>query len=186
MTELEIMQRAKMYIDKLANGIDPFTDEPVPEGDTIKQIRISRCLFYVSDVLRKVIENGGQIKKTKKPVFKISPEELSNYEFSQHPTTVSEITRRINDLVDTGNMPKLRYSAITSFLTENGFLEQRENEFGKMTRFPTDKGLSIGITTETRNSDHGPYMVTMYNTNAQQFILDHFFAIVNLNDNTKD
>lgn len=26
MTELEKMQRAKMYIDKLANGVDPLTD----------------------------------------------------------------------------------------------------------------------------------------------------------------
>ena len=61
MTELEIMQRAKMYVDKLANGINPLTDQPAPEGDTVNQVRISRCLFYVSDVLRRVIENGGQV-----------------------------------------------------------------------------------------------------------------------------
>ena len=28
-TELETMKHAKEYIDKLANGIDPFTDKPV-------------------------------------------------------------------------------------------------------------------------------------------------------------
>ena len=27
MTELEIMQRAKMYMDKLAQGIDPISDQ---------------------------------------------------------------------------------------------------------------------------------------------------------------
>lgn len=27
-TELDTMKHAKEYIDKLANGIDPFTDKP--------------------------------------------------------------------------------------------------------------------------------------------------------------
>ncbi|MBP5166657.1 MAG: hypothetical protein ILP09_05290 [Oscillospiraceae bacterium] len=50
MTELETLQRAKMYLDKLANGIDPLTDRPAGENDRIHQARISRCLFYVSDI----------------------------------------------------------------------------------------------------------------------------------------
>ena len=36
MTELEIMQHAKGYLDKLAKGIDPLTDQEVPEDDVIK------------------------------------------------------------------------------------------------------------------------------------------------------
>lgn len=35
MTELETIQRAKMYMDKLANGINPIDDTRVPEDDTI-------------------------------------------------------------------------------------------------------------------------------------------------------
>ena len=34
---------------------------PDNEDDVINNVRISRCLFYVSDVLRQVIENGGVI-----------------------------------------------------------------------------------------------------------------------------
>ena len=59
MTDLETMQRAKMYIDKLAQGINPLDDSAIPEGDIINNVRLSRCLFYVSDVLRQVIDNGG-------------------------------------------------------------------------------------------------------------------------------
>ena len=58
-TELEILIHAKGYLDKLANGINPLTDEPLPETDVVNQVRISRCLFYVSGVLRQVIEQGG-------------------------------------------------------------------------------------------------------------------------------
>ncbi len=62
MTEIETMQRAKMYVDKLANGINPITDQPVSEADCVNHVKVSRCLFYVSDILRRVIENGGNKK----------------------------------------------------------------------------------------------------------------------------
>ena len=51
MTDFEIMQRAKMYIDKMTNGINPITEQYVRDEDMINNVRISRCLFYVSDVL---------------------------------------------------------------------------------------------------------------------------------------
>ena len=35
MTELEIMQHAKSYLDKLANGINPLTDQPATDSDCI-------------------------------------------------------------------------------------------------------------------------------------------------------
>ena len=82
MTELEIMERARLYMEKLANGINPLTDEPVGEDDVINNVRLYRCFFYVTDVLRQVIENGGVesagpvAKKKKLPVLKPSPRPL--------------------------------------------------------------------------------------------------------------
>ena len=61
MTELETMQRAKMYMDKLAQGIDPITDRELPEDSALNNVRLARCFFYVSDVLGQVIANGGMI-----------------------------------------------------------------------------------------------------------------------------
>lgn len=43
MTELEKMQRAKMYIDKLANEVDPLTDAEVTSDSTLNNVRISKC-----------------------------------------------------------------------------------------------------------------------------------------------
>ena len=60
-TDQEIMQRAKLYIDKLANGINPLTDEPLREDDIVNNVRISRCLFYVSGVLEKVTTRVGSL-----------------------------------------------------------------------------------------------------------------------------
>ena len=40
MTELETMQRAKMYLDKLARGVDPITDRELPEDAPGSERRI--------------------------------------------------------------------------------------------------------------------------------------------------
>ncbi|MBO4423535.1 MAG: hypothetical protein J5879_08855 [Clostridia bacterium] len=185
MTELETMQRAKMYIDKMANGIDPVSDKRVPDSDCINQVRVSRCLFYVSDVLRKLIENGGSAErsyKVKKTAFSITPEELKKYVFDTNPVTVSEITKRINALVDPEAMTKLKYSSITSFLMQSGLIVEERYANGNKAKVPTADGKSIGISREERNGMNGAYFVTVYNTEAQKFILDNICAIIEINN----
>ena len=51
MTELETMQRAKMYLDKLAQGIDPITNQEMAEDSVLNNVRLARCFFYASGVL---------------------------------------------------------------------------------------------------------------------------------------
>ena len=185
MTELETLQRAKMYLDKMANGIDPLTDQPVSENDCINQVRISRCLFYVSDILRRVIENGGNVGKTtsvKKQPFAISYEELKGFHLSDTPIPVSEITRRINELIDPAAVTKLKHTSITTFLLHSGFLLEEQTAEGKTRKIPTAHGRCIGITTEERVYQSGTYHVTVYNVHAQQFILDNMDAIIEINN----
>ena len=42
-TEFEKMQREKMCIDKLANGIDPLTDNEMTDDRRLNDLYISRC-----------------------------------------------------------------------------------------------------------------------------------------------
>lgn len=86
MTELEIMQRAKMYMDKLAQGIDPISDQEMPEDSVLNNVRLARCFFYVSGVLDQVIACGGNVKKTPKKDFYVTEEELRRIAVSQEPT----------------------------------------------------------------------------------------------------
>ena len=66
MTELETLERAKMYMEKLANGINPIDGSTIPDEDVVNNVRLSRCFFYVADVLRQIIDNGG-VAPQKKP-----------------------------------------------------------------------------------------------------------------------
>ena len=98
MTELEKIEYTKSFIDKLANGINPLDGTPVPDGELLNNVRISRCMFYVSDILRQVIENGGvkPQKKEKKAPFEITSEQLERFEYSDRPIALSEISGRLS------------------------------------------------------------------------------------------
>ena len=83
MTELEIMQRAKVYMEKLAQGIDPISDQEIPEDSVLNNVRLARCFFYVSGVLEQVIANGGRVVSTPQKDFSITDEELRRVNPSQ-------------------------------------------------------------------------------------------------------
>lgn len=71
MTALDVMKHAKSYIDQLANGIDPISGKAISPDCVLNQVRLVRCLFYVSDILRQVIENGGQVVAKKRSGKKV-------------------------------------------------------------------------------------------------------------------
>ena len=65
MTDLDIMQRAKVYMEKLAQGIDPISDQEIPEDSVLNNVRLARCFFYIhicslnnSDYLQKARKYG--------------------------------------------------------------------------------------------------------------------------------
>ena len=187
MTELEKMQRAKMYIDKLANGINPLDDMSVGADDIVNNVRISRCLLYVSDILGQVIGNGGNIAKrssnSSKTDFFIPNENISNFRFSDKPIPISEIANRLNELTDLDRCKKITYKAITSWLIEIGALEIIEDFNGKQTKNLTAQGFELGISKEKRTGMRGEYTVIIYDRDAQQFILDNIEAIVEFKRN---
>ncbi len=181
-TEIEVLQRAKMYIEKLANGIDPITDREAKEDDCINNVRLSRCFFYVANVLGKVIENGGEVSAPKKKAgtmpFSVTEEELKKYEFSDSPIALSEIVRRINAVCEKEGMKKLTYNNLADWLMSVNILEYTTKSDGTTTKYPTEQGKSLGLTIEKRQSMRGEYMVVVYDRTAQAFIIDNMDAVV--------
>ncbi len=174
MTEIEIIARAQMYLEKLANGVNPLTNEEVAENDVVNNVRISRCLFYVSGILGQITSTGSfEIKKSE---FTLSP-----HEYSQTPLTVSEITKRLNQLVNPLQSSTLKNGIITEWLTQSGMLSNIIVN-SKSKKRVTDSGRNIGIISEQRVGQQGtPYEAIMYDLNAQHFIVDNIGAIIALN-----
>ena len=144
MTELEKIEYAKSFIDKLANGINPLDDTPVPDGDIANNVRLSRCFFFVSEILRQVIENGGtsvaRPSKQRKKEFSLTEEERAKIQISDRPLYVSEIAARLNEAVDSDTTKKISASTINSWLQGQGFLELLVSGDGKKKKVPTGHG----------------------------------------------
>ena len=181
MTELEKIKYAKQAVEKLANGINPFTGQGVPNDDTLNQVKVSRCLFYVADILRQVAENGGVGKKGKKSAkqpFSLSPDFLRYFQFSSTPISLTEFLERLNSLIDKDNTKKLSFNTLSGWLIEMGFLKMVVAADGRNTRRPTTAGNALGIHTESRMGQQGSYTVVVHTKEAQQFILDNLDAVV--------
>lgn len=188
MTEMETLQRAKMYMEKLANGINPLDGEAIPDGEVVNHVRLSRCFFYVADVLRQVIENGGVTpqKKPKKEPFCLSMEQRASFDYSDTPIPISEVSKRINMLVASDNMATLPYRAIRDWLVSLGMLEEVLGSDGKPTKRPTQQGERVGIILESRTGLNGPYFVTVYHLAAQHFIVDNLDAVIAFENSKKE
>lgn len=178
MTELETMQRAKMYMDKLAQGIDPISNREVPEDSMLNQVRLARCFSYVSDVLGRVIANGGTVGAHTRTVdFSITPEQLAMVQIMDYPVRITEFVDALSQAVGDPQMKKPNVKRITDWLLESGLMAQVSGQDGKNHRIPTERGFNLGMSTRLRQTRDGEYQAVYYDRNMQRFLLDNLRVI---------
>jgi len=179
MTEIEKILYAKSFIDKMANGVNPLDNTPIPEGELLNHVRISRCLFYVSELLEKMAETGGEKKKTEPKIpFFATEEQIAKFDYTFHPITASEIIKRMDEAVGNPRMKSVAVQFVNRWLIEEGYLfNDSEVISGKPQKMPTQKGSGLGITATLKEGKAGPYMSLQYSTQAQKFIVKNINAI---------
>lgn len=181
-TEMDKLKRAKEYIEKLAKGIDPFTDKELEQGAMLNNDRLSRCFLYVAGVLRKVIENGGTIGRgagEQRPFF-ITDEELKRVSISETPIPISILIKAINEAACDPIRKKLSVITVTNWLLRKGYFTEQETEPGKHKKLLTDKSRSIGMSSEQREGAKGAYEIMLYDKRAQKFLLDNMKSILEM------
>ncbi|WP_254842185.1 hypothetical protein [Fibrobacter sp. UWB11] len=181
-----------MYLRKLSCGVNPLTEESLPEGDACRQDRISKCLTYVADYLKQkvmpVMERQEKAKAPKPPkILKprmvrdaadkelvFTPEMLSKFEVSEEPVSVSGIVRRLNFLIpqESGMMP-LVYADVAEVLSKEGILLKQEGDKGKDLNLPTPHGEELGFAKVEADIRGHHSIYTKCNVDAQKFILNN-------------
>lgn len=189
MFDLEVLNHAKSYINLLANGVNPLTGEVVEEDTTLNHVRLSRCFFFVSEVLEEVISNGGVVGGgpvvEKKMKFTITEQEIARVPISNSPIGITDFCDIITNTVGNHKMTRLQTTKVTDWLENKGFLQSKLDHDGKNKKVPTDMASQIGITQEKRTSEKfGEYDVNVYHPIGQQFILDHLQEML-VTDSTK-
>lgn len=175
--DINLVSHAKDYIDDLARGVNPLTKEAVSEQDVINNVKISRCLFYVSEVLGEVITNGiTPAKKVKKQDFTPEFLDISKIVISKTPVSVSIIVKNINE-IKPENMTALKTTAVTNWLVDINMLSVVQIN-GKNHKRPTQNAQEIGIFQQEKQGQYGIYTAVLYSESAQKFIIDNLDSII--------
>ena len=184
--ESKILERAEMYLRKLACGVNPLTEETLPENDTCRQERISKCLLYVADYLQQIVCPKPKAAKAEKPLtpkrkreqanqeLALTEETLTKFEFSEEPLSLSGIVRRVNALIPEGSgMMPLMYADVAEVLTQEGYLQKQEGVAGKETNLPTPQGEEKGFVRAEADIRGHFSIYTKCNMDAQKFVIEN-------------
>ena len=173
------MQRAKMYMDKLAQGVDPITNQTIPEDSVLNNVRLARCFFYVSGVSEQVINNGGTVGQRVKTLnFSITPEQCARVKIMDYPVRITGFVDAVYAAVENGDMKKPNLRKITDWLLSVGFLTQVTGADGKVQRVPTEQGMRMGMRTEKRQTKDGEYLAVLYDSHMQRWLLQNLGEIL--------
>jgi len=186
MAEIEKLRQAKICMDKLAEGIDPTSGTVLPNDTLLNNINFSRCFFFVSDILGQVIENNGYIAGRSRnnamlPPFALPDNMRDKIDITSSPAMIRSFTARINGLVDDSVMQRLKVTAFTTWLVNNGFLyEETIND--KKRKKPTKTGEELGIYSEARDGQFGSYVAVLYKESAQRYLVSNLDQIIEISN----
>lgn len=172
----ELLQHANLYIQKLAKGINPIDNTPIPKDDIVNNPQISECLLFVSKFLEESLNNKPKSKSSKKDNFYITNEELRDLEFSEKPIYISDLVAKINKFKPSEDMKNLSYANVAEWLVKNEYMDYTKE--GSNKKYPTEKGEKIGIYTEILKGRTGFYKAVFLNINAQKFIIENIDSII--------
>ena len=161
------------WIKKLANGINPIDGSYLADNDIVNNVHISRCLFYVAELLEETGKRKSSSAKQYEKEFNLTAEELSRVSITDK-STITLFIKEINKVIP-DNMKPLAVSSVTNWLVRVGYLVEILKSDGHKAKIPSELGKSIGISSEQKSGPNGEYLSVIYDANAQRFILDNLF-----------
>lgn len=196
MEKLQVIQRAKSYMDMLSNGIDPISGELVKNDSTLQQERLQKCFSFVSEILDEIIKTNGIVTLPatefshgyeavkKKSVFSLNQQQRNSIRVTNNPIIPSAFIKNINSVVDSDNMEKLSLTTINKWLLKQGYLTESKvpTVINKNVKTVTPLSTQIGVIEQTVVDPKTGEAKTqlLFSRQAQEFILDNIESILSL------
>ncbi len=194
MDKLQVIKRAKAYMDMLSDGIDPICGESVENDSALQQERLRKCFSFISGILDEIIKTNGIVSLPatessqgytvvkKKAAFSISSRQRSDIQITGNPIIPSAFIKNINSVVDTEIMEKLSLTTINSWLLKHGYLTESKVPavINRNIKTVTPLSAQIGIIEKTvinpKTGEAKPQL--LFSQQAQEFILNNIESIV--------
>lgn len=164
----ELLKRAQIYTEKLAQGINPLDDSTVENDSIINNVKISRCLFFINDYLKDQLK--FLIKPTQnKNSFEYNEERMKQVPLSQSPISLTVLLTKINKQFP--EQRKLNYNVVSQMLKDKGILI--DNLQGNPRLISSNDAINFGIKTIKFQTQSGEKLKTVYNEIGQRFVLEN-------------
>ncbi|MBR6479589.1 MAG: hypothetical protein IKT04_03715 [Clostridia bacterium] len=173
MTDNDRIYTTKLYLEKLAQGIDPTTGEDVADDSTLNNVFLCRAFSLAADIIGEYIANGCKIGvERNRPIypFAITLAQKSVIVMSDTPVSISVISKRVESVLDK-NVQPISAVKMAQWLEAQGLLKTIVDERGKRARIATEEGNRLGINTK-KEDRHGEMIVkNYYDLNAQAYVI---------------
>ena len=194
MEKIELVERAKMYLKLLGDGVHPVTGDVIPGDSAFVDEKVKRCFSFISQILDEYIELSEKVEKLesekektsvvilKKQDFAITQEQCDNIRLSKEPITVLSFMKNINSVIDSDSMEKLTSTRINKWLSKRGLVttEKVQTMVSKTVYKPSDFAMKIGIVEEEvvdKKSGEVKAQIKL-GESAQLFIIENLEEII--------
>ncbi len=182
MKRIQMILKAKTFLEFLAHSIDPTTKEAI-EDSLLQKQEIKEMLLYTVTLLNDLIANNGEVINVTAPIeFQIERINKNSIAVSEQPIQISGFVKRINNQVDNTKMKTFKQSLLIDWLLRNGYINKDKRPVLKNETVYTLSASSndIGIVEQEKiNSETGEIKKTVVLTKmAQEFIVDNLENIV--------
>ena len=194
MEKIELIERAKMYLKLLGDGVHPVTGDVISEDSAFMDEKVKKCFSFISQVLDEYVELSEKVEKLekekekttivvpKKQDFSITQEQSDNIKLSKEPITVLSFMKNINSVIDSDSMEKLTSTRINKWLSKRGLVttEKVQTMISKTVYKPSDFAMKIGIVEEEivdKKSGEVKAQIKL-GESAQLFIIENLQEII--------
>lgn len=194
MDRAELVERAKMYLQMLSNGVHPVTGASVPGDSAFVDPKVKRCFSFITEVLDEYIELKEKVEQlernkdkntivvAQKQAFSITPEQCDGIRLSKEPVSVLSFMKNINAAIDTNTTEKLSYTRVNKWLVNRGLVttQKVQTVTSKTVYKPSDVAEKIGITEDTVVDPKSGEVKTQIKLgeSAQLFIIENLEDII--------
>ena len=193
MKKTELVERSKMYLKLLINGIHPETGEQIRTDSDLLGDKVRNCFSFISDILDEYVELTEKVEKLekekeantiivmKKQVFSISHEQCQDIKLSKEPISLYSLVKNINSVINTESMEKMTSTVINKWLLSRGLLTASKvpATVSKTVFSPSELAAKIGIKTESvinkATGEVNPQI--KFSESAQLFIIENIEEI---------
>lgn len=174
--EKEKIEKAVFVIDKLSEGMDPYTGEVFEDDHIMNNPKVVRCLKYVEEVLKETLK--APIKKLNNKFlipFSITEEEIGSIQYSEETMNITNICKMINEAAkaEEKGMKKLTAVSINDALAEMGVVKITNFNNKRKTVLSEDYKNGYGILEKESIFNGVKCLSIVYDKEGQKFIVEH-------------